>query len=60
MEDVEELVNKICEKNNYDELLLEIVKKGKESNINRVLEEISEYEKIGSKDIGEGFIVWNN
>ena len=32
MEDVEELVNKICEKNNYDELLLEIVKKGKESN----------------------------
>jgi CheY-like chemotaxis protein len=50
MEDVEELVNKICEKNNYDELLLEIVKKGKESNINRVLEEISNNTKLNDKE----------
>ncbi len=50
MEDVEELVNKICEKNNYDELLLEIVKKGKESNINRVLEEISNNTKLNDEE----------
>ena len=30
MEKIEEIVNEICKKNNYDEMLLEIVKKGKE------------------------------
>lgn len=50
MKNVEELVNKICEYNNYDELLLEIVKKGKESNINRVLEEISNNTKLNEEE----------
>lgn len=46
MENVEELVNKICEKNNYDEILLELVKKGKDSKINKILEEISNNNKL--------------
>jgi len=50
MKNVEELVNKICKKNNYDELLLEIVKKGKENNINRILEEISNNTKLNEEE----------
>lgn len=50
MKNVEELVNKICENNNYDELLLEIVNNGKESNINRVLEEISNNTNLNEQE----------
>lgn len=50
MKNIEELVNKICENNNYDELLLEIVKNGKESSINSVLEEISRNTKLNEKE----------
>jgi len=48
---------KYCEEHNdeVDIWLPELLKI--HQNMNRVLEEILEYEKIGSKDIGEGFVI---
>lgn len=50
MEKIEEIVNEICKKNNYDEMLLEIVKKGKETNIKIILEEISKNSKLTEQE----------
>ena len=50
MNNIEELVNKICENNNYDELLLGIVNNEKKSSINKVLEEISKNKKLNEKE----------
>ena len=50
MKYVEKFINKICENNNYDELSLEIIKNGKESNINKILEEISNNTKLNEEE----------
>ena len=47
MEEIKiELIEKICEKQNFDELLLQIVKSNKENRINRILQNIEENKKF--------------
>lgn len=50
MNKIEEIVKEICRKNNYDEMLLEIVKKGKETKIQIILEEISNNSKLTEQE----------
>ena len=43
MEEIKfDLIEKVCEKQNFDELLLQIVKSNKENRINRILQNIEE------------------
>ena len=43
MEEIKfDLIEKVCEKQNFDELLLQIVKRNKENRINRILQNIEE------------------
>ena len=44
MEEIKfDLIEKVCEKQNFDELLLQIVKSNKENRINRILQNIEFY-----------------
>ena len=46
MEEIKfDLIEKVCEKQNFDELLLQIVKSNKENRINRILQNIEENKK---------------
>ena len=50
MEEIKiELIEKICEKQNFDELLLQIVKSNKENRINKVLQNIEENKMLDKK-----------
>ena len=50
MEEIKfDLIEKICEKQNFDELLLQIVKSNKENRINRILQNIEENKKFDKK-----------
>lgn len=41
MEEIKfEIIDKICEKQNFDELLLNIIQSNKENNINKLLNDI--------------------
>ena len=44
-----DLIEKVCEKQNFDELLLQIVKSNKENRINKVLQNIEENKKLDRK-----------
>ena len=44
-----DLIEKVCEKQNFDELLLQIVKRNKENRINRILQNIEENKKFDKK-----------
>ena len=47
MEEIKfDLIEKVCEKQNFDELLLQIVKSNKENRINRILQNIEENKKF--------------
>jgi len=50
MKNIEELISRICKKNNYNEVLLEIIQNGKENKINKVLEEISNNTKLSEEE----------
>ena len=46
MEEIKfDLIEKVCEKQNFDELLLQIVKSNKENRINKILQNIEENKK---------------
>lgn len=50
MEEIKfDLIEKVCEKQNFDELLLQIVKSNKENRINRILQNIEENKKFDKK-----------
>ena len=50
MEEIKfDLIEKVCEKQNFDELLLQIVKSNKENRINRILQNIEENKKLDKK-----------
>lgn len=50
MEEIKfDLIEKVCEKQNFDELLLQIVKRNKENRINRILQNIEENKKFDKK-----------
>ena len=50
MEEIKfELIDKICEKQNFDELLLNIIQSNKENRINKILQTIEDNEKIDKK-----------
>ena len=44
-----DLIEKVCEKQNFDELLLQIVKSNKENRINKILQNIEENKKLDKK-----------
>ena len=50
MRDIEDLIKKICDSNDYDELLLEIVKEGENNKIVEILESISNNNKIAEEE----------
>ena len=50
MEEIKfDLIEKVCEKQNFDELLLQIVKNNKENRINKILQNIEENKKLDKK-----------
>ena len=50
MEEIKfDLIEKVCEKQNFDELLLQIVKSNKENRINKILQNIEENKKLDKK-----------
>ena len=52
MEEIKfDLIEKVCEKQNFDELLLQIVKSNKENRINRILHNIEENKKFDKNGI---------
>ena len=54
MEEIKfDLIEKVCEKQNFDELLLQIVKSNKENRINRILQNIEENKKYPSELVPE-------
>ena len=50
MRDIEDLIKKICDSNDYDELLLEIVKEGENNKIVEILESISNNNKMAEEE----------
>lgn len=63
MEEIKfDLIEKVCEKQNFDELLLQIVKSNKENRINRILQNIEENKKFDKKlkrqYMKESLIMW--
>ena len=52
MEEIKfDLIEKVCKKQNFDELLLEIVKSNKGNKINKFLQTIEDNEKIEKRNI---------
>lgn len=50
MEEIKfDLIERVCEKQNFDELLLQIVKNNKENRINKVLQNIEENKRLDKK-----------
>lgn len=63
MEEIKfDLIEKVCEKQNFDELLLQIVKSNKENRINRILQNIEENKSLiknwKDKYMKESLIMW--
>ena len=50
MENLEQLIKRICDSTDYDELLLEIVKREKDNKIVQVLKDISNNKKLTKKE----------
>ena len=49
MKNIDELIRKICEKNNYEKIMSEIMSNYKENKITEVLNEISENEQLNNE-----------